>query len=255
MPKIGLALSGGGSRCIAQLGAMHYFEEKGLKISEISGSSGGAIVAGLYAKGMKAKDIFSTLGEINFKSYLKYNIKNGSLHHLESAISSFQDIFGTIDIKDLEIPFYCTVVDYKSGEVEYKTEGDLVTMMLASSALVPFFAPVTYKGKVYIDGGFCDNLPSHPLRQTCDYVIGINVNPLFTNIKNSFKGHISRSMFIMLNRNIKAGRKECDLFMEIKAMGRYSIFDLKHFELFFDLGYNECKYYERELDELLYTKD
>ena len=251
MSKIGLALSGGGSRCIAQLGAMHYFEEKGLKISEISGSSGGAIVAGLYAKGMSAKDIFSTLKEVNFKSHLKYNIKNGSLYHLESAISNFQNIFGVMDIQDLEIPFYCTVVDYKSGEVEYKTEGDLVTLMLASSALVPFFAPVEYHGDVYIDGGFCDNLPSHPLQQTCDYAIGINVNPFFSNIKNSFKAHISRSMFIMLNHNVKAGRKECDLFMEIEEMGRYSIFDLKNFELFFDLGYNEAKKYERELEELL----
>ncbi len=253
MPKIGLALSGGGSRCIAQLGAMHYFEEKGLKISEISGASGGAIVAGLYASGLNAYEVFSKLKEINFKSHLKYNINNGSLHHLESAISNFQDIFGKRDIKDLELPFYCTVVDYKSGEVEYKTEGDLVTLMLASSALVPFFAPIHYQGHVYIDGGFCDNLPSHPLKQTCDYVIGINVNPFFPNIKNSFKAHISRSMFIMLNHNVKAGKKECDLFIEIEEMGRYSIFDLKNFELFFELGYNEGKIYEREIDELLYT--
>lgn len=253
MPKIGLALSGGGSRCIAQLGVMHYFEEKGLEISEISGSSGGAIVAGLYAKGLSAKEIFLTLKEINFKSHLKYNIKNGSLHHLESAISNFQDIFGVMDIQDLEIPFYCTVVDYKSGEVEYKTEGDLVTLMLASSALVPFFAPVEYQGRVYIDGGFCDNLPSIALKKTCDYIVGINVNPLSRYIKNSFKAHIERSMFIMLNHNIKSGKKLCNLFIEIEEMGRYSIFDLKNFELFFELGYNESKNYEREIDELLHT--
>ena len=253
MPKIGLALSGGGSRCIAQLGAMHYFEEKGLKISEISGSSGGAIVAGLYATGLSAYEVFEKLKDINFKSHLKYNFTNGSLHHLESAISNFQEMFGVMDIKDLEIPFYCTVVDYKSGEVVYKTKGDLVTMILASSALVPFFAPIEYEGDIYIDGGFCDNLPAYPLKKSCEYIIGINVNPMFAKIKNSFKAHIERSMFIMLNHNIKAGKKECDLFMEIKEMGRYSIFDVKNFELFFELGYNECKYYERELDELLHT--
>ncbi len=250
-PKIGLALSGGGSRCIAQLGAIHYLEEKGVEISSISGSSGGAIVAGLYARGMRAEEIYTTLKEINFKSHLKYNIRNGSLHHLESAIIYFQRMFGKIDIKDLKIPYFCTVVNYENGEVEYKTEGDLVTCMLASSALVPFFAPVHYQNKVYVDGGFCDNLPSHPLKGSCDYIIGINVNPFFTRIRDSFKGHISRSIFIMLNNNVKAGKKECDLFLEIKEMGRYSIFDLKNFELFFNLGYNEAKKFEREIEELL----
>lgn len=249
--KIGLALSGGGSRCIAQLGAIHYLEEKSVKITSISGSSGGAIIAGLYAKGMSAQEIFSTLKEINFKSHLKYNITNGSLHHLESSIEYFHDMFGKVDIKDLEIPFYCTVVDYESGEVEYKTEGDLVTLMMASSALVPFFAPVHYRDRVYVDGGFCDNLPSHPLKEISDFVIGINVNPFFTQFSNTFKGHISRSIFIMLNHNIKAGIKECDLFMEVKEVGRYSIFDLKNFELFFNLGYNEAKKFEREIERLI----
>jgi len=230
---------------------MHYFEEKGLKISEISGASGGSIVAGLYASGLNAYEVFLKLKEINFKSHLKYNIKNGSLHHLESAYSDFQDIFGKQDIKDLQMPFYCTVVDYESGEVEYKTEGDLVTMMMASSALVPFFAPVEYEGRTYIDGGFCDNLPTKPLTKNSDYIMSINVNPFFTNFKNSFKAHISRSMFIMLNHNVKAGRKECDLFIEVKELGRYSIFDLKNFELLVDLGYNEAKKYDEEIERLI----
>ena len=251
MPKIGLALSGGGSRCISQLGVMHYLEEKGITISEISGSSAGAIVAGLYATGMSAYEVFTKLKEINFKSHLKYNIQNGSVHHLESAIVDFQDIFGLVDIKDLEIPFYCTVVDYESGEHFYKTKGDFVTLMLASAALVPFFAPVKYEGHTYIDGGFCDNLPTHPLTKTCEYIIGINVNPWFPNIKNSFKSHITRSMGIMLNHNMKAGKNECNLFVEVRQMGYYSIFDLKNFELFFELGYNEAKKYDIDMERLI----
>ena len=254
MPKIALALSGGGSRCIAQLGVMKYLEEQGIKISAISGSSGGSIVGGLYANGMSAEEIFQTLKEIDFKSHLKYNLKNGSIYHLRDAISYFQEIFGVIDIKDLKIPFYCTITDYENGEAEYKTSGDLVTLMMASSALVPIFAPVNFDDKVYVDGGFCDNLPSHPLKDISDYIIGINVNPVGKRVKYSLISHLKRSMFIMLHTNVRAGKKECDQFIEIEEMGKYSIFDLKNFELFFELGYNEAKKYKDSF-ESIYTKD
>ncbi len=253
MPKIALALSGGGSRCIAELGAIKYFEEIGVKISSISGSSGGAIIAGLYATGLGVENIFKTLKDIDFKAHLKYNLNNGTLYKYDSAIVEFQKIFFKVDIKDLDIPFYCCVVDYESGEVLYKNSGDLVTMMLASSALVPYFAPVSYEGKVYVDGGFCDNLPVAPLKEISDKVIAINVNPFFKTVKNSFLSYLSRSMFIMLNHNINMGKNSADLYFEIEEMGRYSIFDLKNFDYFFEVGYNEAKKHERELNELLHT--
>ncbi len=250
MPKISLALSGGGSRCISQLGVMKYLEECGVEISAVSGSSAGAIIAGLYASGKSIDEIFSMLNKIDFKSHLKYGLKDGALYHTKDAIDYFKQVFGDVDIKDLDIPFYCAVTDYESGEVEYKTQGDLVTLMMASSALVPVFAPIRYEDKIFVDGGFCDNLPSLPLKSISDRVIGVNVNPISSNIKNSFVSHIKRSMFIMLNVNVKAGAKRCDLFIEVEAMGNYSIFDLKKFELFFDLGYNEAKKYQRQIEEL-----
>jgi len=251
MAKIALALSGGGSRCFAQLGVMSYFEEKGLKFSAISGSSAGSIIAGLYASGMSVEDIYLALKDIDYKSYLKYNIKNGSLYHLNDAIKKFQQIFGVKNIKDFKVPYYCCVTNYVTGEVEYLSEGDMVTLMTASSSLVPLFAPIEYNDKIYIDGGYCDNLPTKPLTKHSDYIIGINVNPISNYINYSFKSHLSRSMFIMLNHNIKYGKKECNLFIEIKKVGRYSIFDLKNFELFFDFGYNEAKKYDSEIERLL----
>jgi NTE family protein len=251
MVKVGVAFSGGGSRCIAQLGVLQYLKESGVSISAVSGSSGGAIVAGLYAKGLEPKEILDILEKIDYKSHLKYNFRHGTLYHLEKAIEDFQLIFGSSKIEDLDIAFFCTVTNYESGEEEYKSSGDMVTLMLASSALVPIFAPVKYDGSVYIDGGFCDNLPSHPLKDICDKVIGINVNPVGRGIKDSFKAHHSRALSIMLHANVRAGIKECDLFMEVKEMGRYSIFDLKNFEHFFDLGYSEAKKHKIEIERLL----
>jgi NTE family protein len=253
MPKIGLALSGGGARCISQLGVLHFFEEKGIVISEFSGASGGAIIGALISSGMRALEAYSALKDINYKSHLKLNITNGSLYHLDRAIEDFHKVFGKKDIKDFPTPFYATVVNYESGKVEYRDSGDMVTLMLASSALIPYFAPVEYEGKVYVDGGICENLPTEPLTKSCDKIIAINVNPFFTSYKNSFKSHASRAMFLMLNHSVNQRKKEADIFIEIEEMGRYSIFDLKHFELFFEFGYNQAKKLEREIDESIYT--
>lgn len=250
MANIGLTLSGGGARCIAQLGAIAYMEEQGFSFSALSGASGGAIVAGLYAQQKSPSEILSILESIDFKKHFSYNLKYGTLYHLENGLSYFYNRFGKIDIRDLPIPFYCAVTNYESGKVEYKNEGDLVMMMIASSALVPFFAPVEYEGTPYIDGGFCDNLPTKPLLEKCEKIIAINVNPIPKTIRDSFSSHIKRSLFIMLNNNVNYGKVHCDLFVEIAQMGQYSIFDQKNFGLFFEIGYKEMQKQQANLERI-----
>ena len=49
--KIGLALSGGGIRGAAHVGAIKALEENGIKIDAVAGTSAGSIVTALYAMG------------------------------------------------------------------------------------------------------------------------------------------------------------------------------------------------------------
>lgn len=47
--KLGLALSGGGTKGIAHIGALKAIEEENMKFDFISGTSSGSIIATLYA--------------------------------------------------------------------------------------------------------------------------------------------------------------------------------------------------------------
>lgn len=47
--KIGLSLAGGGVKGAAHIGVLKAFEEKGIKIDYIGGTSSGSIVSTLYA--------------------------------------------------------------------------------------------------------------------------------------------------------------------------------------------------------------
>ncbi|MGE4283562.1 MAG: patatin-like phospholipase family protein [Clostridia bacterium] len=55
--KIGVALSGGGIRGAAHIGVLRAFEEAGIPIHMISGTSSGSIVASLYASGYTPREI------------------------------------------------------------------------------------------------------------------------------------------------------------------------------------------------------
>ena len=47
----GLALSGGGIKAAAHIGALKAFEEKNIKFDCVSGASSGSIIATMYALG------------------------------------------------------------------------------------------------------------------------------------------------------------------------------------------------------------
>jgi NTE family protein len=251
MSKIGIALSGGGSRCVAQLGAIKFLEEKGLHFSAVSGSSGGAIAGALYASGRSPDEILALLKEIDFKSFLKYYLHKGSLYKIIGAEEYLRDEIGLKDFETLQIPFYCTVVNFKTGLAEYKNSGDLAKLILASCALTPVFAPVEYAGETYIDGGFYDNLPAAALGSVSEKIVGINVNPMFESLPKGFKKRLMKSLFIMLNANVREGKRLCNLYIEPHDMSRYSIFDIKNFDIFYEIGYREAQRHEKEIDRFL----
>ena len=56
-PKIGLALSGGGSRGCAHVGVLKVLEAYHIPVDYIAGTSMGAVVGGLYAAGLDASEI------------------------------------------------------------------------------------------------------------------------------------------------------------------------------------------------------
>ena len=71
--KIGFTFSGGGARAIAQIGILKAFEEYGIKADVVAGTSGGAIIAALYAAGLSTEQMLQAASEGDlFKACLLY---------------------------------------------------------------------------------------------------------------------------------------------------------------------------------------
>ena len=72
--EIGLVLSGGGTKGIAEAGALKFLEEKNIFPEVIAGTSAGAIVGGLYTFGKSPDEILDF-----FKSVYFFNWKHFTL--------------------------------------------------------------------------------------------------------------------------------------------------------------------------------
>ena len=232
--KIALTLSGGGARCVAQLGYLEPLFELGIRPQAISGSSGGAIIGAFLAKGYTPKECLELIKNFPYGK-ISLNLFRGSLFDLGSIYEKLKAL-GLESFEELPIPFFATVTEYESGRTRYLHSGDLALSVLASCALIPIFAPITIDGIRYIDGGFTDNLPLNPIKKY-PFRLSINVNPLHhLPFKKSFWGNLKRAGYIMLNANVRPSIPLATKHVQIEETGNFGILDTKHFDQIYAIG-------------------
>lgn len=209
--KWGLALSGGGARGLAQIGAIKVLEENGIQIHGIAGTSIGAIIGGLYSAGFTAAELESLAYAIQWDEIMqnspprkqlflaqkadkdKYLIQlrfKGLSLDFPSAFSSGQRLNSMItehvlntpnpfpeNFDKLPIPFRAISTDLVSGQKVILNSGSLIDAMRASMAIPLLFNPVEKEGALLVDGGLVQNLPVDETRAlNVDLVLAIDTS-------------------------------------------------------------------------------
>jgi NTE family protein len=242
MGKIGLALSGGGARGFAHLGIIKALGEMGVQISEVSGTSAGAIAGAFYCSGYSPDEI---LGIITSTGFLKSVRPAWSWTGLLS-MDGFKDVMHKYIPKDsfesLQIPLTVSATEIRHGKVTYFDSGELISRVIASSSIPALFDPMILDGHVYVDGGLMDNLPVRPLVGKCDFIIGSHSNPVEQrfDIKN-VKEVTERSLLIAINVNSSFSKAQCNVYIEPPELGKFSTLDLSRGKEIFDIGYQFVK--------------
>jgi NTE family protein len=143
------------------------------------------------------------------------------------------------------------VTDINHGESLYLNSGDPVANTIASSSLTPIFEAKEIGKRLYVDGGFSDNLPVRPLKALGEKVLAINVNPLVGGNPKDFKSLLIRSILIMLHANVRPSKEITDAYIDIEGVARMHLFNFKEIDGAYEAGYNELKEKWNELKQKL----
>lgn len=190
-PKIGLALSGGGAKSMTHIGVIRELEKMGIRPDYISGTSMGAVIGAMYAKGFSADQIEMLLTQLDWDAVLNNELPRYRFSYLDrrssdryfltfdtdsngirlpDAINSGQYVQNTLtrlfqqshadtNFSEFDIPFLCVGTDLVTGESIIYESGDLGHILRASSAFPSIFSPYEINGRLVVDGGIKNNIP------------------------------------------------------------------------------------------------
>ncbi len=235
--KIGICLSGGGARGIAHIGVLQALESAGIVPEIIAGCSAGAMVGALYAEGFSPHKIYSLIENKTIYSIIKMGLPNKGMMELAYFRKVLTENIPHDRFEQLKKPFYISVTNLNSGKCEIIGKGKLIDYVIASQSIPLVFKPTQIGEHLFIDGGVMNNLPVEPIRDQCEILIGVNVNPIHHAEKlNSMREVGYRVLNISLNVNMEERLKQCDFVIEPETAG-YTIFDINKSKIIYDAGY------------------
>lgn len=175
--SIGIALGGGGARGIAHIGVLRALEENDIKVSYISGTSIGALVASYYAFGKSIDDISEIGEELNFTSVIGLSLQKRGLFSTRSLEKMIIRDLGDVNIEDAKIPLAICATDISTGEQVILERGNLAKAVCASTAIPGIFIPVEIDNRILVDGGITENVPVSLLdKMGAGFTVGVSLN-------------------------------------------------------------------------------
>lgn len=238
--ELNICLSGGGARGFAHLGAIKAFQEHGISIAAISGTSSGAIAGAFLAAGYSPDKILELFVKQKLFRMLSGAFNTGILG-MERATKFYKKHLPD-NFSSLNFPFWVAATDILKGETIYLNEGLLIPALNGSASIPGLFKPVRLGESLLLDGGVLNNLPVEPLLERNIPLAGIHVNPIGSvhEIRSTWK-IIERTFQLSVYSNIARRKLRCNIFIEPSGLKQYSVFDYNRATEIFKTGYQFTK--------------
>lgn len=227
--KLGAALGSGGAKGMAHLGVIQALAERGVAFDAVAGTSAGALVGALYARGYTPRDIGELLARLDYKNMALSVLLSKSLDPVRALLD---DVLGQSEFPDLRLPFAAVATDAENGEEAVLSAGNVARAVLASCAMPPYFRPVAADGRRLVDGAFVNAVPGDVARALgADFVIGVALSPA-----ERYRETMFAAADGTLVRAEQAGFAACDILLE-PDLSAYSATSVLSGAQMFDIGY------------------
>lgn len=187
--RVTLVLGGGGMKGLAHVGAWRAVRESGIRVTEIVGTSIGALIGACIAGGLEherlvtlARALVRTdIVVLNRWALLFNGIRQPSVFRDDTFRAYIESVLPVKTFAELEIPLAMNAVDLETGRQEWFGAGGqmdvpLADAVYASCALPVFYPPAEIGGRYFVDGGVVDALPvGRAVERGADRIIAIDV--------------------------------------------------------------------------------
>ncbi len=203
MQNVGLALGGSMSRGFAHIGVIKVLLQEGIKIDYIAGTSMGSVVAALYACGLKITVIEQLAQGISRRIWLDMNFPRMGFIAGERLEELIYLLTGRRKFEDLSVPLAVVATDLETGGRVVLRQGLIAKAVRASCATPGIFNPTELNGRLLVDGGVLERVPSAVVRgMGADFVIAVDVGSTVEQYKISHIFDILSKSIDIMSREI-----------------------------------------------------
>jgi NTE family protein len=183
--KIKLVLSGCGTLFPIHIGVLRYLEDKHIEVSEIVGTSGGALVATMFAAGWTTAKMELVTNEVGIKSMADYSFnpfyRMGVIKgkKIKQALNKYLE---GMTFKDTKIPLGVVVTNLMSQKGLVFNQIHSPDLKLAEAVRASMSIPLLFKyvkgpgGEILVDGGTMNNFALDHYASSKD-TIGVRIKP------------------------------------------------------------------------------
>lgn len=201
--EVGVAMSSGAARGFAHIGVLQVFEEHGVPLDYLCGTSMGGITALTCARCGDTREAARYLRDFlgaNSRIRDPRLLPSLSLFGGQKVAQAAHDTFDALTFADLAHPVAVVAADLAAGERAVLDRGPVAPAVLATSAIPGFFPPIRHDGRIMVDGGVVSRVPVDLLnRRRCGLKIAINVLPSARQVPEGDSGRLD-SLWQQMNR-------------------------------------------------------
>ena len=219
-------------------------EEHCFNPTHLAGTSAGAIVGALYAHGYTCDEMMTFFKKVQILDFKKYAINKPGFIDSEKYYNIFNDYFPVDNFSSLKKNLVITATDILEGKLKIFNKGELINPIIASATFPGVFAPIKIKNSYYVDGGVLNNFPVEYIKESCEIVVGVHVNPVKkVEIKELKHFHhiLERAFKLKSTKDDMAKFKLCDILVCPEELSIYGTFDKRYLDKIYNIGYQNAK--------------
>ncbi|HBG02303.1 MAG TPA: hypothetical protein DDW87_12125 [Firmicutes bacterium] len=256
-PQVALVLGGGAARGFSHIGLIQAFEDHGIPIDLLVGTSMGSIIASLYASGYSVDNMRTVVAELGGDNLVDITFppKGGLLG--TGRIKVFLDaLLDQAEFSDLVVPFHSVITNVTTGEEWALNEGAVSTGVLASMSIPGLFPAVQIGDHHYVDGGMKNAVPVNVAKDLgADVVVGVDVKKELEEINyDSILNTLQLTMWFMIDGYVQLNTEQADVIIVPNVMFD-SYMDYQKSDHFVEEGYQSGVRYLHEIKAAILAHD